>query len=56
MVVLQPSLTCQNPYGCDARVRAKQRCGPCLEYRRVNRGEERPLRLVNRLKRRSEAA
>ena len=40
--------SCQNPFGCDGLVKAKQRCGPCLEYLRTHRREERPLRLINR--------
>lgn len=47
-----PELQCQNPHGCNGTVKAKSRCGPCLEYRRTHRGPERPLRLINRARRR----
>lgn len=46
--------TCANPNGCEAPTKAKGRCGPCLEYRRTHKGDERPLRLLNRQQRRAE--
>jgi hypothetical protein len=48
--------TCENPNGCEGALKAKRRCGPCLEYRRTHHGEERPLRLINRARRRDSAA
>lgn len=51
-----PVGTCGNPNGCERALKAKQRCGPCLEYRRTHHGEERPLRLINRARRRDSAA
>jgi len=43
---------CGNPAGCVQPVKAKGRCGPCLEYRRTHKGQERPKKLINRLTRR----
>lgn len=44
--------TCGNPSGCEGLIKAKGRCGPCIEYQRTHRGQERPLRLINKAKRR----
>ena len=53
----QPQI-CENPNGhCEGIVKAKGRCGPCLEYLRTppHRGVERPARLLNRSRRRKGA-
>lgn len=53
----QPQI-CGNPNGrCEGIVKAKGRCGPCLEYLRTppHRGVERPARLLNRSRRRKGA-
>lgn len=42
---------CSNP-GCDRPVKSGGRCAACHEYRRRHRGDERPIRLLNRDRRR----
>jgi hypothetical protein len=47
---------CANPNGCPNRPKPRgNRCGSCYEYRRTHGGEERPLRLINRGRRRTSA-
>ncbi len=44
---------CQNPNGCDQPTKPRgTRCPACYKYRSAHRGEERPLRLLNRQRRR----
>lgn len=50
--VIEAVASCQNPNGCTGPVKAKGRCGPCLEYQRTHHAEERTVRLINRAKRR----
>lgn len=47
---------CQNPHGCDQLAKERgTRCPACYKYRSAHRGEERPLRLLNRRRRRQAA-
>ena len=40
---------CQNPNGCDQPAKRRgTRCPACYKYRTEHRGEERPVRLINR--------
>jgi hypothetical protein len=55
-VVIKAVAVCENPNVCDGLVKAKDRCAPCSEYRRIHRGQERPSRLINRAKRRHAGA
>ncbi|HUZ10736.1 MAG TPA: hypothetical protein VMU76_11290 [Acidimicrobiales bacterium] len=48
-----PDPTCGNPHGCPNPPKpGGNRCPACYEHRRKNPGDERPLRLINRAKRR----